>query len=119
MKIKKYLNMVLWCSTENYEPLYKILWELNIVEISEDKRKPIALRIIKYLIENDLVKLYYTTWEDINIVEIKKEMYFDLLENDRNWEIPEEEGDTYVAVGATEKGLDYACNSKLPDFIEW
>ena len=122
MKVtKEDIKVILWATIEDYLALWEVPWELKNIHgnSNESKLKILALKIIKFFLQNELIELYCCVepFGEISKIDGDINFYYNLLNQDKYWNIPDN-GDKTIRIGATEKGEKLYRESNYEDYIE-
>lgn len=111
MILKESIRSVLWATIEDFSGLWEIVWELNSVNLQKNNAK-LAISILTYLLNNDLIQLYRSKWGEDELSKIQKVEAILLLHKQDSWLIPRI-GEICIRAGSTQKGEDYYNNDKI------
>lgn len=102
------VNKILWSTVEDFVGLWQVAWELNTIypDNSHDLNRNIAMKIVKYFIDNELVELYYENWGKDNLTKIPINEAKSIINQDDFWSAPEM-NEICVKAGSTSKGEKY------------
>lgn len=110
---KNIVSKILWSAIEDFIGLWEILWELNSLQ-NKVNEKAEAIKIIRLLLDNDLIKLYVSRWGTTKLKELSNEEDIRILADARYWDAPEINQEC-IKVGSTRKGEDYYNSNKIED----
>lgn len=111
---KLYISKILWSSIEDYVGLWELVWELNSSGLSDSRS--LVDSILKYLLKEKLIKLYYSKWGKDELLEIDNEHVSSLLLDSKYWEAPSLD-QLCIKVGSTIKGEEYYENNRIEDIL--
>lgn len=112
---KKLIYNLLWSTIEDFVGLWELLWEVNSnLKHDSPSNKELVKKIILYLLEVGLLKLYYNKWGDDKLEEISHQEAIKTIKGDNFW-LPPKVNDLCVKIGSTEKGEKYYNEELIKD----
>ena len=114
---KDLIYKLLWSAIEEFVGLWELLWEINSeLDGNSTTNKELAKKLLLFLLETKLIKLYYNRWGDDQLQEINQQESIEIIKGEKFW-LPPEVNEICVKVGSTEKGEKY-YNEELIEEVD-
>ncbi len=116
--MKEIVYKILWSTIEDFVGLWDVLWELNSVlpEKIHKENHQLADQILRYLLDQNLIKFYLNRWGNDNLEELESSEALKLLDEEKYWN-PPSMNELCIKIGNTEKGQKYYNEELVDDFM--
>lgn len=114
--MKETIYKILWATIEDFVGLWEVCWELNSIYPKNKKKDNqfIAIKIIQYFLEQELVSLYLSIWGNDELNEVSLEEATQLLKDEKYWDAPAI-NEVCIKIGNTKKGEKYYNKNLIND----